>query len=208
MYYVVNLRLYCFAWSKNKIFAETHLSCSPAVDLFLDSRKSTLCASHSKRYISAALFIYFIFFYTLMWDCVTKARVISRLHQRWVRLPPRPPLSFQPRCQSRSPRRRLSLFSPYLSARLLFERQPPSVLISGSSSRCPSYFAGWGLREGWRDTVARRTKCRKNRESDLKPTRSQANPQRKWVYFEAAAYVTSSASGGSSSLFPATQTDS
>lgn len=29
-----------------------------------------------------------------------------------------------------------------------FERQPPSLFISGSSSRCPSYFAGWGLEGG------------------------------------------------------------
>lgn len=125
-----------------------------------------LCASDSKRYISAALFFPPHFFHALTRDCATKAGVISRLHQRRARLPPRPALSFQPRCQSRSPRWHLSrsLFSPYLSARLLFERQPPSVLISGSSSRCPSYFAGWwGLREGWRDTVDRRTICRKKR---------------------------------------------
>lgn len=104
--------------------------------LFGNSRTSVLCSSDCKRYV-------------LVRECATKARVISRLRQRRLRLPPRPPLSFQPPLsESVSLARVFPLLLPLLPLISLlgsfFERQPPSVLISGSSSRCPSYFAGWG----------------------------------------------------------------
>lgn len=92
---------------------------------------------------------HYLFLLTLVRECATKARVISRLRQRRLRLPPRPPLSFHPPLsESVSLARVFPLLLPLLPLIYLlgsfFERQPPSVLISGSSSRCPSYFAGWG----------------------------------------------------------------